>query len=278
VRVDNPALGFLKVLRYFSDAVTLTFPRTVHASAVVDETARLGRDVHIGAHVVIEGGVVIGDRSVILPGTCILRHSRLGSECTIYPNAVIREYTEIGDRVIVHAGAVLGSDGFGFIAEGTTQMKVPQIGHVVVEDDVEIGANSCIDRATTGVTRIRRGTKIDNLVQIAHNVDVGEDSILCAQVGVSGSTVVGSRVKLAGQAGLVGHIKIGDGATVSAQGGVTKSVPADTIVSGFPAREHRGALRQYAALGRLPDALDELRQLQQRIAALEARAVGETNP
>ena len=278
VRVDNPALGFMKVLRYFSEAVTLTFPRTVHASAVVDETVCLGRDVHIGAHVVIEGGVVIGDRSVILPGTCILRHSRLGSDCVVYPNVVLREYTEIGNRVIVHAGAVLGSDGFGFIAEGTIQTKVPQIGHVVVEDDVEIGANSCIDRATTGITRIRRGTKIDNLVQIAHNCDVGEDSILCAQVGVSGSTGIGSRVKIGGQAGLAGHIKIGDGATVGAQGGVTKSVPAETIVSGYPAREHLGALRQYAALGRLPEALEELRQLQQRLAALEARAAGEPHP
>ena len=277
VRVDNPALAFMKVLRYFSEAITLTFPRTVHASAVVDETARLGRDVHIGAHVVIEGGVLIGDRTVVLPGTCILRHSRLGADCTIYPNVVIREYTEIGDRVILHAGAVLGSDGFGFIPEGATQMKVPQIGHVVIEDDVEIGANSCIDRATTGITRVRRGTKIDNLVQIAHNVEVGEDSIVCAQAGVSGSTTVGSRVKLAGQAGLVGHIKIGDGATVGAQGGVTKSVDAETVVSGYPAREHLTALRQYAALGRLPDALDELRRLQQRIAALESRAAGESD-
>jgi len=277
VRVDNPALAFMKVLRYFSDAVTLTFPRTVHPTAILDETVHLGRDVSIGAHVVIEGGVTIGDRTVILPGTCILRHSRVGSDCMLYPNVVLREYTEIGDRVIVHAGAILGSDGFGFLSDGGAHLKVPQIGHVVIEDDVEIGANSCIDRATTGITRVRRGTKIDNLVQVAHNVEIGEDSILCAQVGVSGSTVVGSRVKLAGQAGLTGHIRIGDGATVGAQGGVTKSVPADTVWSGYPAREHLSALRQYAALIRLPGALDELRRLAARVAVLESGSDRETS-
>jgi len=269
VRVDNPALAFMRVLRHFSEAVRLTFPRTLHPTAVVDPSVQLGRDVAIGAHVVIEGGVVIGDRSVILPGTCILRHSRIGADCLVYPNVVLREYTEIGDRVILHAGVVLGSDGFGFLTEGTTLHKVPQIGRVVIEDDVEIGANSCIDRATTGVTRVRRGTKIDNLVQVAHNVEIGEDSLLCAQVGVSGSTVVGSRVKLAGQAGLVGHIRIGDDAVVGAQGGVTKSVAAATTVSGYPARDHQTALRQNAALSRLPEALDEIRRLEARLAALE---------
>jgi UDP-3-O-[3-hydroxymyristoyl] glucosamine N-acyltransferase len=187
----------------------------------------------------------------------------------VYPNVVLREYTEIGDRVILHAGAVLGSDGFGFLTEGTVHEKVPQIGRVVIEDDVEIGANSCIDRATTGVTRIRRGTKIDNLVQVAHNVEIGEDSLVCAQVGVSGSTVVGSRVKIAGQAGLAGHIRIGDDAVVGAQGGVTKSVAAETCVSGYPAREHQTALRQNAAVTRLPEALEELRRLAARVAALE---------
>jgi UDP-3-O-[3-hydroxymyristoyl] glucosamine N-acyltransferase len=271
VRVDNPALAFLKVVRHFSEAVKLSFPRTVHPTAVIDETARLGRDVHIGAHVVIEGGVEIGDRSVVLPGTCILRHSRLGADCLVYPNVVIREHTEIGARVILHSGVVLGSDGFGFLPDGGVHLKMPQIGRVVLEDDVEVGANSCIDRATTGITRVRRGTKIDNLVQIAHNVEIGEDSIVCAQVGISGSTLVGSRVKLAGQAGLVGHIRIGDDAVVGAQGGVTKSVPATACVSGYPARPHQEALRQQAALGRLPELLDEIHDLQRRLAALEER-------
>jgi len=273
VRVENPALAFLKVVRHFSEAVKLTFPRTVHPTAVIDPSVQLGRDVSIGAHVVIEGGVVIGDRTCILPGTCILRHSRLGDDCLVYPNVVIREYTEIGARVILHAGVVLGSDGFGFLTEGTDslQIKVPQIGHVVLEDDVEVGANTCIDRATTGETRIRRGTKIDNLVQIAHNVTIGEDSLVCAQVGISGSTQVGSRVKLAGQAGLVGHIRIGDDAIVGAQGGVTKSVPAAACYSGYPARSHERAMRQQAALTRLPEALETIRALSERIAALESR-------
>ena len=271
VRVDNPALAFMRVVRHFSEAVKLTFPRTLHPTAVVDSSVQIGRDVAIGAHVVIEGGVVIGDRSVILPGTCILRHSRVGADCLIYPNVVLREYTEIGDRVILHAGVVLGSDGFGFLTENTTLHKVPQIGRVIIEDDVEIGANSCIDRATTGVTRVRRGTKIDNLVQIAHNVEIGEDSLVCAQVGISGSTVVGSRVKLAGQAGLVGHIRIGDDAVVGAQGGVTKSVAEATTVSGYPARDHQTMLRQNAALARLPETIEELRRLEARLAALETR-------
>ena len=232
---------------------------------------RAARIIDVAAERVIEGGVVIGDRTTILPGTCILRHSRIGSDCLIYPNVVIREYTEIGARVILHGGVVLGSDGFGFMTEGSVLHKVPQIGRVVLEDDIEVGANTCIDRATTGTTRVRRGTKIDNLVQVAHNVEIGEVSLLCAQVGVSGSTQVGSRVKLAGQAGLVGHIRIGDGAVVGAQGGVTKSVPPETCVSGYPARPHAAAVRQQAALARLPELLDELREMRQRLAALEER-------
>jgi len=271
VRVDNPALAFMKVVRVFGESVRLTFPRTVHPSAVIDDSVVLGADVSIGAHVVLEGGVVVGDRSTILPGTVILRHSRIGADCIVYPNVVLREYTEVGDRVVLHAGVVLGSDGFGYVHDGTRHHKVPQIGRVVIEDDVEIGANTCIDRATTGVTRVRRGTKIDNLVQVAHNVEIGEDSVLCAQVGVSGSTQLGSRVTLAGQAGLVGHIRIGDGATVGAQGGVTKSVPAGTSVSGYPARPHHLAVRQQAALARLPELLDTVRQLAARIAELEQR-------
>jgi len=269
VRVDHPALAFMKIVRVFGEPVRLTFPRTVHPTAVIDDSVILGADVSIGAHVVLEGGVVIGDRCTILPGTVILRHSRIGADCLFYPNVVIREYTELGDRVVLHAGVVLGSDGFGYIHDGERHHKMPQIGRVVIEDDVEIGANTCIDRATTGVTRVRRGSKIDNLVQVAHNVEIGADSVLCAQVGVSGSTQLGNRVTLAGQAGLVGHIRIGDGATVGAQGGVTKSVPAGTSVSGYPARPHQVAVRQQAALARLPELLDTVRQLAQRVAELE---------
>jgi UDP-3-O-[3-hydroxymyristoyl] glucosamine N-acyltransferase len=271
VRVENPALAFMKVLRHFSEAIKLTFPRTIHPTAVIDDSAQIGTDVSIGAHVVIEGDVVIGDRTTVLPGTCVMRHSRLGADCLVYPNVVLREYTEIGDRVILHAGVVLGSDGFGFLTEGTTHLKVPQIGRVVIEDDVEIGSNSCVDRATTGVTRIRRGTKIDNLVQVAHNVEIGEDSLVCAQVGISGSTQIGNRVKLAGQSGLAGHIRVGDGAVVGAQAGVTKTVAPDACVSGYPSRDHSQAMRQYASLARLPEMLDVVRQLEQRIAALEAQ-------
>jgi UDP-3-O-[3-hydroxymyristoyl] glucosamine N-acyltransferase len=171
--------------------------------------------------------------------------------------------------VIIQPGAVIGADGFGFAKDGQTHHKVPQVGRVILEDDVEIGANSTIDRATTGETRIKRGSKIDNLVQIAHNVTVGEDSILAAQVGIAGSTELGKNVVLAGQAGLVGHITIGDGAMVGAQGGVTKSVPPNTAVSGYPAREHGKARKLWAFTNRLPDLFERVKELERKLRELE---------
>jgi UDP-3-O-[3-hydroxymyristoyl] glucosamine N-acyltransferase len=195
----------------------------------------------------------------------------VGADCLVYPHVTIRERCEIGDRVILHAGAVIGADGFGYAKDGEANRKIPQIGIVKIEDDVEIGANTTIDRATTEVTLIRRGAKIDNLVQIAHNVVVGEHSILAAQVGVSGSTQIGKNVTVAGQAGLVGHIRIGDNAMIGAQGGVTKSVPADTKVSGYPAREHSCARKIYALWARLPELFREVKNLAKRVEELEKR-------
>ncbi|MFQ5599519.1 MAG: UDP-3-O-(3-hydroxymyristoyl)glucosamine N-acyltransferase [Candidatus Krumholzibacteriia bacterium] len=271
LRVDDPAVAFMIVVRRFAAAVRLTHPPTIHPTAILEDSVRLGRDVSIGAHVVIEGHVEIADRTTILPGTVILRNSRIGSECMIYPNVTIRESTEIGDRVILHAGAVIGSDGFGFVSDGAAVHKVPHIGRVVLEDDVEVGANTCIDRATTGTTRVRRGTKIDNLVQIAHNVKIGEYSILCGQAGISGSTEIGNRVKIAGQAGTVGHIEIGDGATIGAKSGVSKSIPSGTTVSGFPAQHHARELRERAAVSRLPRFLQVVRELRRRVEELERK-------
>jgi UDP-3-O-[3-hydroxymyristoyl] glucosamine N-acyltransferase len=271
VRVDDPALAFTIVLRYFAEDMKPLCARAIHPTAVVDDSVRLGTDVAIGANVVVEDGVEIGDRSTILPGTVILRDSVLGSDCFIYANVTIRESVRLGDRVIVHPGAVLGSDGFGYVQNGAILHKVPHIGTVEIGDDVEIGANACIDRATTGVTQIGRGTKIDNLVQIAHNVKVGESSVLCAQVGVSGSTEIGSGVTLAGQVGLVGHIRIGDQAVVGAQSGVSKSVPAGRMVSGYPARKHSDELRRQAALSRLPGLMETVRELRRRLDAIEGQ-------
>jgi UDP-3-O-[3-hydroxymyristoyl] glucosamine N-acyltransferase len=269
LKVSNPYLAFLKVVSLFAETALQMYPRGIHPTAIVHETVRMGTDVAIGAYSVIDEQVEIGDRTTILPLVYISKNVRISADCLLYPQVTIRERCDIGDRTIIHAGAVIGSDGFGYAKEGNVHQKIPQIGIVRIEEDVEIGANSTIDRATTGVTLIKKGSKIDNLVQIAHNVVIGEHSVLAAQVGVSGSTELGRNVVLAGQAGLVGHIKIGDGAMVGAQGGVTKSVPAETRVSGYPAREHGFARRIYAATTRLPDLLKEFRELQKRVEELE---------
>ncbi len=269
LKVNNPYMAFLKVVKLFYEKPLDKYPRRIHPTAVVPSSTVLGEDVHIGAYAVIGGNAVIGDRTTVLSHTCISEGVTIGKECVIYPQVTIREGCKLDDRVIVHAGAVIGSDGFGYAKDGNTHQKIPQIGIVHLEDDVEVGANSTVDRATTGVTMIKSGSKIDNLVQIAHNVVVGENSILAAQVGVSGSTELGKNVVLAGQAGLVGHIKIGNGARVGAQGGVTKSIPPETSVSGYPAREHQKARRIYAASARLPKLVKELRTLKKRVEELE---------
>ncbi|UCE01944.1 MAG: UDP-3-O-(3-hydroxymyristoyl)glucosamine N-acyltransferase [Candidatus Latescibacterota bacterium] len=269
VRVNDPAMAFALVLQHVGAATRVEYPAGVHPTAVIGDGVQIGSEVSIGAHVVLDNDVEIGDRTTILPGTVILRETHIGNDCLIYPNVTIREETIIGDRVIVQCGAVIGSDGFGFVSDGSRLHKVHHIGRVVLEDDVEVGANACIDRATTGETRVGRGTKIDNLVQLAHNVKVGENSILCAQVGVSGSTEIGNRVKLAGQVGLVGHIRIGDDAVVGAQAGVVKSIPPRTMSSGYPARPHARELRQQAALVRLPELLETVRDLRRRLERLE---------
>jgi UDP-3-O-[3-hydroxymyristoyl] glucosamine N-acyltransferase len=266
----QPYLTFVKVVEFFRPG-RQDHPRTVHPTAVIAPDVRLGTGVGIGACCVIETGAEIGDGTVILAGTYIGAGCRLGVNCLIYPNVTIREETSVGDRVIIHSGAVLGSDGFGFVRDGDIHKKVPQLGNVSVGDDVEIGANVTIDRATSGSTSVGTGTKIDNLVQIGHNVTIRENCILVAQVGVGGSTEVGRGASLAGQAGAVGHIKIGEGAVVAAQAGAVKDVPPDTVVSGYPAREHNQAKRIYASLVRLPELLKRVGGLLERVEKLERR-------
>jgi UDP-3-O-[3-hydroxymyristoyl] glucosamine N-acyltransferase len=191
--------------------------------------------------------------------------AQIGAGCLIYPHVTIRELCRLGDRVILQPGVVIGADGFGYARNGATHQKIPQIGIVVIDDDVELGANTCIDRATTGETRIRRGTKIDNLVQVAHNVAIGEDTVIAAQTGISGSTEVGRGVVMGGQVGVGGHIAIGDGAVAGAQSGVTKSVPAGTTVSGYPAREHSAARRIYAHIAMLPELFRRVKEIERRL-------------
>ncbi|MFH0777893.1 MAG: UDP-3-O-(3-hydroxymyristoyl)glucosamine N-acyltransferase [Candidatus Eisenbacteria bacterium] len=268
IQLENPYLAFLKVVRLFR-ADTQRVEPGVHPTAVVSRKARVGDRVSIGPYVIVEDHAEVGDDVVIMASSFVGPRCRIGKGSFVYPHVTLREDVIVGERVIIHSGTVVGSDGFGFAKDGEIYQKIPQVGNVEVGDDVEIGANVAIDRATTGTTAIGRGTKIDNLVQIGHNVVVGENSIIIAQVGISGSTEVGKSVTLAGQAGIVGHIKIGDYAMVGSQAGVTKSVPARTRVSGYPAAPHEFSKRIYASLKKLPQLVRQFRELEKRVLALE---------
>lgn len=270
IRTDNPSLAFARVVALVAPDKT-NHPDGIHATAIISPKAKLGKNVSIGAYTVVEDHAKIGDGTAVYGGCYIGHHSRIGNNCLIYPHVSIREGIEIGNRVIIHSGAVIGSDGFGFATVKGVQEKIPQIGTVSVEDDVEIGANVTIDRARFDKTIIGKGTKIDNLVQIAHNVVIGENCIIVAQAGISGSTTLGKKVILAGQAGLVGHINIGDGSIVAAQAGVTKSIPPNTKVSGYPAKPHDSAKRVNACLQRLPELYKKIKEMEEKIEELEKR-------
>jgi UDP-3-O-[3-hydroxymyristoyl] glucosamine N-acyltransferase len=270
IRTDNPSLAFSTVIEKLLPS-SVRHPQGIHPSAVIASSARIGAGVGIGAHAVVEQGAQVGDGAVVYPGCYIGANARIGAGCVLYANVSIREDVVLGARVIVHSGTVIGSDGFGFVTVEGAHRKIPQVGTVEVGDDVEIGANVAIDRARFDKTVIGRGTKIDNLVHIAHNVQIGEHSLIVAQVGISGSTVIGNHVTLAGQAGLVGHISVGDNAIVAAQAGVTKSVPAGTMVSGYPAKNHADALKTNACVQNLPRLYEAVKLLQRRIEELEAQ-------
>ena len=273
IRTDNPSIAFTKVVDLAAPDDNKC-PEGIHPTAVIHPGVHLAKGVAVGAYTVIEDGVGIGEGTVIYSGCYFGRRVKIGKNCLIYPHVSIRERVEIGNRVIIHSGAVIGSDGFGFAMVKGVQEKIPQIGTVSIEDDAEIGANVTIDRARFDKTVIGKGTKIDNLVQIAHNVITGENCVIVAQVGVSGSTVLGKGVILAGQAGIVGHVHIGDKAIVAAQAGVTKSIPAGTKVSGYPAKPHKAARRVNACLQRLPELYKRIKELEEKVKSLEERAKG----
>ena len=236
-------------------------PSGISKNSAVSASAVINKNISIGDFSVISENAEIGSNTIIYPNCYIGRNVKIGEHCLIYPNVTIREDIIVGNNVIIHSGTVIGSDGFGYVPENNTLKKIPQIGIVEIGDNVEIGANVTIDRATTGKTLIGKGTKIDNLVQIAHNVQIGENSIIVAQVGISGSTKIGNGVTIAGQAGLIGHVTIGDGAIVAAQAGVIGDVPPKETVSGYPARPHKQAMKLYALIQKLPELFEELKKL-----------------
>jgi UDP-3-O-[3-hydroxymyristoyl] glucosamine N-acyltransferase len=263
IRVANPSKAFEQVVLKLAPK-PVTFKPGVHSTAVVDPSAQLGKDVSIQPHAVIEEKVKIGNGTVIGAGSYVGHESVIGEWCLIYPNVTVRERTQIGARVIIHGGAVIGADGFGFELVDGQYKKIPQVGIVQIDDDVEIGANTTIDRARFGRTWVQEGVKIDNLVQIAHNVVIGKNSIIAAQTGVSGSTRVGEKVMMAGQVGVIGHLVIDDNTVIAAQSGISKDLPGGAWF-GSPAVPLPEAKRQIAWIHRLGKLFERVKAIEQKL-------------
>jgi UDP-3-O-[3-hydroxymyristoyl] glucosamine N-acyltransferase len=252
---------------------TEPFAAGIHPTALIPASSKLGKNISLGAYVVVGEEAIIGDNTKVGPCSVIGKQARIGADCLLYPRVVVYHQCQIGARVIIHAGAVIGSDGFGFAPkpDGSYE-KIPQLGIVIVEDDVEIGANATIDRATIGETLIRRGVKIDNLVQIAHNVVIGENTGIAAQTGISGSTKIGRNCMLAGQVGIAGHLEIADRTIIFAQSGIHQNIEEPgKVYFGYPADEARKAQRAYAALKMLPEMIREFTALKNKIVELERK-------
>jgi UDP-3-O-[3-hydroxymyristoyl] glucosamine N-acyltransferase len=259
LRVKNPYLAWSKAIEAFHPP--LKYAPGVHKTAVIAETARLGDRAHVGAYVVVGEGCVVGDDAVLLPHVVLYPGVQIGARFFAHAHAVVREGCVLGDDVVLQNGAVIGADGFGFAkGAGGRWVKIMQAGPTVLEDAVEVQANACIDRASVGETRIKTGAKIDNLVQVGHGSTVGENTLLCSQVGLAGSSHVGKDVILAGQVGVAGHLTIGDGAIATAQTGIPNDVAAGAVVSGYPAMDNRDWLRMVAAARRLPELVRKMRK------------------
>ncbi len=263
IRVPNARIAFAKAVAiFFPEPV---FPPTIHSTAVVAESAEVDPSAYVGPFCVVSDGATIGPRSVLRGGNYVGANCKLGENVHLFPNVVLYAGTEIGNRVRIHAGSVIGADGFGYVFDSGAHRKVTQIGHVIIRDDVEIGANVTIDRGALGPTIIGRGTKIDNLVQIAHNVSLGEHCLVVSQAGIAGSTKLGNYVVLGGQVGLAGHLKIGDRASVAAQSGVMHNIPEGEKWFGYPAQPDRKTKRQIIALHQLPELIRRVAELERRL-------------
>ena len=270
VRVENAYESVAKLLQLYQSMQQKRVG--IDSLAFIDKSAKIGKDCYIGPFVAIGEGVEIGDGVVLHPHVTIGRNAKIGSNTEIYSNAVVYHDCIVGSNCILHAGCVIGADGFGFAPTANCYDKIPQIGIVTIEDNVEIGANTCIDRSTMGSTVIRKGVKLDNLVQIAHNVEVGQHTVMSAQVGVAGSSKVGEWCVFAGQVGIAGHLRVGDHTTIGAQAGLAGGNLAKkggATLMGYPAVEHKKFAKNMAALNSLPDLLKEVEQLKREVAELK---------
>lgn len=267
--VSHPAFAFARIAERFYSRPHR--PHGVSDQIMRGEQVEIGEEPSIWPFVTLAEGAKIGARVTLYPGVFVGEHATVGDDCVLYPNVTVCERCILGNRVIVHGGTVIGSDGFGYVQHEGRHQKIPQLGIVVIEDDVEIGANVAVDRATFGKTLIQRGTKIDNLVQVAHNVRIGEDSIIVAQVGIAGSTTVGRHVIVGGQAGISDHVQVGDRVMIAARSGVNRSLTSDQIVSGAPVMPHEVSVKVQAVISRLPDLRQQVRTLEERVKALEGK-------
>lgn len=267
VVVSNPVLAYAKVASIFAPPVP-RYPG-ISEQAVLHDSTRIGKNVSIYPLVYVGEEALIGDNVIMFPGVFIGDRVKIGNGTIIYPNVTILHDCQIGKNVIINAGTVIGSDGFGFVRDGAVSVKIPQIGMVQIDDDVEIGANSCIDRAASGKTWVKRGVKTDNFVHVAHNVIIGEDTIVVAQVAISGSVHIGRQVIIGGQVAISDHVEIGDRVMIGSQSGVPKSIPSGEVVSGTPAMPHRLWLKTSGIIRRLPQFSEHLRDLEKRVAELE---------
>jgi UDP-3-O-[3-hydroxymyristoyl] glucosamine N-acyltransferase len=270
IRVDDAYYRFLQIFLIFNPPLELIKPG-IHPTATIGKDTKIGNSIAVGQNVVIGKNCIIGNNTKIQANCVILDNVSIGENCFIYPLVSIREACQIGNRVVIHNGAVIGSDGFGFAPFEGIFHKIPQVGIVIIEDDVEIGANCTIDRATMDATIIRKGAKLDNLIHIAHNVEIGESTVIAAQTGISGSTKIGHHVMIGGQVGTVGHIQVGDYAQIGAQSGVSKSIPEKEIFFGYPARPIMRTKRIEAVINRLPELYKKINQLEKDLKSHDSK-------